>query len=339
MNTAAPSVWGIHDAQSDKDPRPTGCGLAGWWRVVFPLDALRDLGWQVGYQSGRPPAESAGARVMVGQRFDRPQVLGEWRRLRARHRLVYEIDDDVFNIDPVNFGAWRNFKAAEKRDAVRHCAEVADLVTVTTEPLAQVMRECNPNVAVLNNCVPDGLLQMARPRRPALTVGWAGGVSHARDIAEVAGPLRRFLERDRKDAQLHMVGTDFRHAVTYARARFTGWEPDPWKYWANLDFDIGLAPLSDHSFNNAKSRCKALEMAALGIPVIASDSPPYRDFVTDGVTGFLVRKPAQWRDRLNLLAADEGLRESMGAKAREAAAACTTQAQAHLWDAAYRSIL
>lgn len=329
-------VWGIHDAQSDKDLRPTGCGM---YRVIFPLDALKGLGWDVGYAAGTPPPESADADVILGQRFDRPEVLPAWRRLRARHKLIYEIDDNVFDVDPVNFGAWNAYRREDKRDAVRHCAEVADLVTVTTEPLARVMREFSPNVTVLNNAVPAGLLAMERPRREELTVGWTGGVSHARDIAVVAETMRRFMERDRPDAHLHMIGTDFRVAIGYVRSRFSQWESDPWKYWANIDFDIGLAPLSDHAFNDYKSHVKALEYAALGIPVIASESAAYREFVQDGVTGFLVRNPKQFRDRLNVLASDEALRESMGAKAKEAAAQWTSEARAHLWDEAYRSIL
>ena len=331
-----PKVWGIHDCQSDTDLRPAGCGI---FRVIFPLDALRDQGWDVGYAAGTPPPDALSADIMVGQRFDKPEVLGAWRRLRARHKLVYEIDDNVFDVDPLNYSAYRNFQLEGKREAVRHCAQVADLVTVTTEPLAQIMREFNPNVRVLNNAVPARLLEMERPRKEALTVGWTGGCSHARDIAEAAAPLRRFMERDRKDAHLHFIGTDYRRTVTYARARYSSWEIDPWDYWAKIDFDIGLAPLAGTGFNDCKSHVKALEYAALGIPVIASDAPPYRDFVIDGVTGFLVRNSAQLRDRLNVLASDEKLRESMGAKAREQASLWTSEARALEWDKAYRSIL
>lgn len=334
----SPGAWGIHDAQSDIDKRPTGCGF---YRLIVPLEGLRGLGWKVGYAAGRPPADASEADVIVGQRFDRPEVLSEWRRLRARHKLVYEIDDNVFEVDPLNTGAHRNFRQASKRDTVRHCAEVSDLVTVTTEPLAKIMREFNPNVAVLNNCVPSDILQITRPRREHLVVGWAGGWSHARDILTMAEPLRRFMERDCKESRLHMIGSDFRPMIFSGlyRTRYTPWECDHRKYWANMDFDIGLAPLSSHPFNESKSHVKALEYAGLGIPVIASDSVPYRDFVMDGVTGFLCRTPKQWRDRLNLLARDEGLRESMGAKAKELAASWTIEARAHLWDQAYRSIL
>jgi hypothetical protein len=65
-------------------------------------------------------------------------------------------------------------------------------------------------------------------------------------------------------------------------------------------------------FASSKSYIKALEYAALGIPVIASDAEPYRDFVVHGVTGFLVRRDHEWLSYLRELASDDGLRQSMG---------------------------
>jgi glycosyltransferase involved in cell wall biosynthesis len=82
-----------------------------------------------------------------------------------------------------------------------------------------------------------------------------------------------------------------------------------------------------------------LEAAALGIPVIASDAEPYREFVVHGVTGFLVRRDHEWLTYLQQLAGDEGLRESMGHKAREHARAFTIENNWHLWEQAYGRLL
>jgi glycosyltransferase involved in cell wall biosynthesis len=61
--------------------------------------------------------------------------------------------------------------------------------------------------------------------------------------------------------------------------------------------------------------------------------------VIDGVTGFLVSKKGQWVDRIRLLAADDALRESMGAKAREIAAQHTIEGNWHKWAAVYQEAL
>lgn len=110
-------------------------------------------------------------------------------------------------------------------------------------------------------------------------------------------------------------------------------------YYSSIDFDIGLAPLEDTIFTRSKSYIKALEYSALGIPVIASDVGPYREFVDDGVTGFLVRRESEWIDRIRLLVEDADLRERMGAAAREKARKHTIQAGWGQWEQVFRSVL
>ena len=50
----------------------------------------------------------------------------------------------------------------------------------------------------------------------------------------------------------------------------------PWLKSLSHRFDFALAPLEDTEFNRHKSALKVLDMAALGLPVLASDMPVYR---------------------------------------------------------------
>ena len=334
--STAPYLHAIHDSQSPQNPIPSGCG---YYRVTLPTDQLAAHGWKITYQAGTPPPQAETAKIIVGQRLDRPDVLGLWRRMALKHKLVYELDDNIFRIDPINWIAYRVYHQQDVQDAVAHCAEVADMVTVTTEPLAQTMREYSDNVVILPNFIPERMLTMQRPRNERLTIGWTGGASHGNDVRVCAPAVRAFLDREGKEARLHVQGTDFRGTFGHLNARHTDWADRPQDYYQLLDFDIGLAPLSGAEFNRSKSYIKALEYAALGIPVIATDMEPYRDFVIDGVTGFLVTKEKEWRDRLRMLASDTDLRETMGAKAREHAAAYTMEKNWVLWDQAYRTLL
>jgi len=318
-------IFGFHDQ--------SGCGE---YRVKMPLRELEKHGHEIKLQLGGTGDAAQGFQIVIGQRMDKHDALPIWRRLKATSRLVYEIDDDVFSVDTVNWMAHRVYSKPLPQDAVIHAAEVADLVTVTTEPLAEVMRQFNQNVAVLPNHVPAGILEIERPCRKKLVVGWAGGASHASDIAMIAPQVRRFL--DRHPAELHLIGTDY--TETFRRpARFTRWDPDLMAYYANIDFDIGLCPLTGTKFDASKSHIKALECAALGIPVIASDVEAYRDFVIDGVTGFLVKREHEWFNRLRDLANDAHLREDMGRKAREHAANWTIDRGWTLWQHAYEELL
>lgn len=318
-------IFGFHDA--------SGCGE---YRVKMPLRELAKHGHDIELQCGGTGEAAQGYQIVIGQRMDKHDALPIWRRLSLTSKLVYEIDDDIFTVDKVNWMAHRVYSKPLPQDAVIHSAEVADLVTVTTEPLAEVMRQFNPNVAVLPNYVPTEILELERPRRDTLVVGWAGGASHAADIAMIAPQVRRFL--DRSKAELHLIGTDY--SETFRRpARFTKWDADLMAYYSNVDFDIGLCPLTGTKFDRSKSHIKALEMAALGIPVIASDLEPYRDFVVDGVTGYLVRHEHEWFKRLNELGNDPAMREEMGAKARAHAANWTIDRGWTLWRDAYEGLL
>ena len=322
-----------------------GSGCA-WYRVVLPLSELGKHGHQV--TIGTAGTEAVRSRrgqfdVIVGSMLagHDPSQLGTWRRLSAHGRLVYEIDDDPFSVETVNWQAYSTFARADVIDSVSHAAEVASLVTVTTEPLARVMRQHNPNVAVLPNCVPGWVCDHQRPRRDRLRVGWAGGASHGRDIQLVTRPVREFLNRN-PGWDGHLVGTDYRPAVKHDRVGFTNWVSvmgNPRAFYESLDFDVGLAPLQWTVFASSKSCIKALEYAALGIPVIATDAEPYRDFVVHGVTGFLVKRDHEWLGYLQQLAADAGLRESMGAKAREHARAFTIEQNWWRWERAYSALL
>nr|MDQ2876668.1 glycosyltransferase [Actinomycetota bacterium] len=296
VSTAPPSIWGIHDM----DPAtgaPSGCGLKGWYRVVQPLDALAANGWKVDYAAGRPPGEHEHYKVLTAQRLDKPEVIPEWRRLRLRHKLAYEIDDDCWSITKENWAAYNTYRRTTVLDIMTHAAESADLITVSTQSLAQVIRDRTGHgkIRVCPNAVPDELLTMMRARSaPAtVTIGWAGGSSHAMDLAMIGVPVHDLIMAE-PTAELHIFGCDFRptFGLPKSRCRYTPWTPvnASLDYYKAIDFDIALAPLTGTLFDQSKSSIKILESMALGIPAVASDTGPYHDVIVDGVNGYLIRR-------------------------------------------------
>lgn len=279
--------------------------------------------------------EDDGFPIIVAQRMGYPGFELQWLRLWRDHKLVWETDDDLWSIDPTNERAAQVF-TPELLRAVEHCAKTAHMVTVSTEPLAEVMRELNPNVVVIPNHIDGALLDVERKRADRVTVGWAGGDSHKRDWLAVAPSIRRFLDRN-PGVDFHMIGADYRREARL-RGRWSGWSAKIHDYYASVDFDIGLAPLVPSVFNRSKSFIKALEYSALGIPVIASDVGPYREFVIDGVTGFLIRYDHEWETRLRELTQDHAMREEMGVKAREHARNYSISEGWRLWESAYRTL-
>lgn len=264
--------------------------------------------------------------VIVGQRINMPapsQVWQEIARNRIRPKLVFEIDDDLFNIPPHNPRAHQYFMQPAVRRRMLDNARVADVITVSTWRLKQRMMALTgkTNVRVIPNTVPGWLTRYVRPSNPDLiTVGWAGSTTHEIDWKVAAGPVGKFV-CSRPDVEFHMIGAQYPLAVPLGQYRHSIWRNTVPAYWRSIDFDIGLAPLADHVFNDSKSHIKALEYAALGIPVIASNVGPYKQFVKHGVTGFLVSNdsPHLWQHYLDVLARDPALRATMGEQARKLA--------------------
>jgi glycosyltransferase involved in cell wall biosynthesis len=323
---------------------PVGADGCGYYRCYQPLAELRRRGHNVMLpERGMvwlPDAElNAGdIDVFAGQLLTGPRGMALWESWRGKTRLVYDIDDDVFSSDHEG-SLWH--RLPECRDIAAYLLSISDLVTVSTEALVDVVGKYNSNVTVLPNCVHEDLLRLERPGRERVTVGWAGGTSHLADFRYAAPMLSRFLDHH-PDVDFHFVGGDYSPLlkIPEGRTRHTRWVPDVWDYYRGVDFDIGLAPLSPaNAFNRCKSHLKALEYAALGIPVVASASAPYSGFVQHGVTGYLVKHDHEWGRYLRDLVNDEAMREEMGAAARRLAARWTIQGRYGAWEQAYERVM
>lgn len=313
-------------------------GACGYYRVRLPFEWLNRAGHLMTHtdytQNQHPPMQ--GAPIVLGQRIGGQEIDTLWYQLRQSGvKLVWETDDDLWRMDESNPARF------QITDMTRYWMESAlrqaHLVTTTVPHLADAMREFNPNVVVIPNAVDPALLTAERKRADRLTIGWAGGSSHHDDFRSVIGALRRVTDH-RGDVDFHSVGVDYGRDFGLTRNRHTPWRESMLDYYSGIDFDIGIAPLLDTPFTRSKSPIKAIEYNALGIPVIASNVGPYRDYVVDGVTGFLVDTEEEWVDRLELLISDTDLRAQMGARAREHARAYTVEHTAPMWEAAFRTL-
>lgn len=314
----------------------SGCA---YYRCELPAAELARRGHETHTASVMPDEWLHTADVIVGQRVCQPGATIRWQQLarEGRVKLVLEVDDDLLDVDPSNGPAWAYFSKPEIRSNIKRNIQVADAVTVTTEPLAERVRQLNLNVHVVPNTVPAWLLDLPTPvdADGPVTVGWAGGASHAMDWAEADSEVARFVTRN-SGTEMHVMGwqsPDLWRRLPSTRRRYTPWVDAVPDLYRGIDFQIGVAPLRPHLFNQAKSPVKALEMAALGIPYIASDVGPYSNFVRHGETGFLVRRPHEWARYLRQLL-DPVVRQEIGTKARAVAAEHTIERNVELWEKA-----
>lgn len=314
-----------------------GCGN---YRIGLPMWALSAAGHDALAFSVLNVEIPDDLDVLIGQVVADVARSEQWQSLAAHpgrsFAMIYELDDDVWNVHPSN-PALEHFDGETIERMQRNIA-VADAVTVTTEMLADQVRPYNSRVFVVPNCFDAAILGYQRPRAETLTVGWSGGSSHQHDFLEVSKDLRTFFKRN-PELDVHFMGVNHGAAIGRPDARFSSWKSNLVEYLQSVDFDLGIAPLAFHAFNRSKSDLKFLEYASLGIPVVATDFGPYADSIVQGVTGLKVKHPHEWARHLRALACDEAMRTEIGNNARSWAATRIIQANTWRWEEAYYSAL
>lgn len=315
-------------------------GGCAYYRLHAPGEALADRGHDVAYAM-TADASWDSSDAIVGMRVAQPGPSRKWWQKWAESgtRLVYDVDDDYFHVDPSNRQAFEFYSKADVQARISANAGLADVVTCATPRLAEVMADHNPNVMVVPNALPERILSWERPakRRPGVTIGWAGTPATLPDLAPLVGMLRRFLDRN-PDVEFHTVGLSpaalkavgLRHEQHRVTVNVVGTEA----YLRRIDFDVWLAPYRSTLFNGAKVPTKALEAAALGIPIVASATEPYRQHVRDGQTGMVIHRDHEWERVLRDLIHSPETRAAMGVAARQQARDHTTERIAPLWETA-----
>jgi glycosyltransferase involved in cell wall biosynthesis len=353
----------------------TGCGQ---YRVRFPAQAVNDqpdlqtivrtadhLDADATYDGPKvrirrvdvPP----GTQVVSFQRPMRGSLVGAMMWLRERRPdlgLVVELDDDLMQL-PANHEAFGSLNPrtspSENTAWLRKALQLADVVTVSTPELAKRYGGSRP-AFVVRNGVPASMLNQYKSR--ALTtdskerervLGWDGYTgTHPGDLEITSGALNDVMERKPNGRTIRFRNIGPSEGLIKAldlRPEFhdlveaSGWlEPELYRVGL-ASLDVGIVPLQDTAFNHAKSALKALEFAAAGVPVIASDLPEFRKLQDDGLPLWLVGpRRKDWLQALSRFAgtSDEQLRQIATAHRAWVRSYGTVDAQAGEWVHAWR---
>ena len=183
-----------------------GCGTI---RVMQPLETLELQTGIITDYDERLSARGYMPKVIVGQRVCKDEPTRLWQYLASiqgqRPKLVFELDDDLWNIDPTNAAAFEWFNNGfDRRSRTFHDVQgnlaanihVADRVTVTTQALANIVSQWSDNVVIVPNRIPEWVLDWERPKRDRLTIGWMGSATHAMDWDQAGDQVARFVRRN-----------------------------------------------------------------------------------------------------------------------------------------------
>ncbi len=307
------------------------------YRIRFPFMAMKELypTLVLGIGSTIRPVAKEVADIVIGQRLcmKGPSTLWQKWAKAGQKKLVFELDDDLWNIDPSNQKAYYYFRDMDLQRRLLENLAVAHVITVSTPELADVVWEKTKhnNIHVIPNAVPAWLLDHKPERNHH--VGWGGSPTHHGDFGLLRQGMKKFLQHNRGKT-FHTIGMDYAEWMKLPREQchHTRWLATPEDFFRAIDYSVGVAPLADTVFNRSKSDIKFLELAALGIPTIASNVPAYNKSITSGQTGLLVKNDHEWGRMLKDTVDNPEFFVGMGILAKEfVAAKRTTTHTAPMW--------
>lgn len=325
---------------------PSDDGGCGWYRLRFSAEQLIAQGHDVvidppemafyrNADTGEPVAVELDAEVAVVQRVTRRIAVDFVATLKnAGHRVIVDVDDDLDALHPAH--PYREALDGDVRSAdnLHAACELADLVTCTTQPLADRYAP-HGRYVILPNLVPAAYLRVKARRRGPLRVGWTGRpISHLGDALVMGGKVGQVVAD--AGAQFcawgQSAGETFRQVGVPVGARVTvPHRPLRSGYPESLaELSVGLVPLQDSPFNRAKSWLKGIESAALGVPFVASPLPEYRKLHGMGV-GLLAATPEEWVEHVGRLLCSPSERAELAEAGRALMSTLTFEAHAGRW--------
>lgn len=241
------------------------------------------------------------------------QTLATLRRQLPALRIVMDFDDLLTQVRADNPHAADVWPDIDRR--IAEACGLSDCVTVSTAALAAEFAHFHDDIQVIPNGIDPMLwpapgLPEQRGRR--LRVGWAGGISHAGDLALLAEVIPALAkEVEWVFFGMRPPGVAQSLYEYHPGASFADY---PGKL-ASLRLDLALAPLASHRFNECKSNLRLLEYGILGIPVLASDLLPYQCGLPVSLLG---PQPKQWLAAIRERAGEREALQVEGARLRSA---------------------
>jgi GT2 family glycosyltransferase/glycosyltransferase involved in cell wall biosynthesis len=315
------------------DSLPTG---SGYVRVVFPYQSkVVTREWNV-RQINTLPIPASGQVVLIQREaighslLDLQNWLPGWKA--AGGKLLYEIDDDLLDAE----GLRKRHYASDTDDTeakVLFLASHADLVHVSTEPLAERIKPYNQQVRVIPNALDPELWRLSNPRdhdqgpyrrlpNGPLRIGYIGTPTHDEDLDLITEAMQTIQKKYGSYVEIEIIGGFQKRSPTFGKRVGLPRETDYPNFvrWLQerVHWDIGVIPLAETPFNASKSYLKFLEYAALDMAIVVSAGVVYKSVARHKDNCHMVMaEKNDWVQSICELIENPKLRLEYGAAARE----------------------
>ena len=303
-------------------------------RNKIVAQALEKRGHTVMYKSLAFNLDYEDYDVFIFNRFYEGTLAQYVEFLKEQGKVViYETDDNYEAIDENNpYMKIKDFGVLSSRELIK----LAHGVTVSTPELKAEILRMFPGTKVF--VIPNALNFEEYPVRKAgnekLKVGFQGSNIHVQDLLLLLPAIKQLQSETPFDFEIFGIddkGLDklntfcleyknqpwkwmkdfpkmyaqLQDGIEYTHIPYVHYEQYRTKL-AELNWDIGLAPLTDTRFNRSKSCLKFYEYAAVGTVTLASDVIPYNEEMEP--EDLVKNRHSKWMVKLRRLLNDDAYR-------------------------------
>lgn len=207
-------------------------------------------------------------------------------------------------------------------------------IQVGSEALRQYCLKFNKNVFVNTSPIIKHQL-IKKQRNKVLTIGWVGDTGNGKtpsfshrnnlflilfpSLLLIKIPIKLVLIGVKQNADIQLIKSYFetKDNIELVIPTNLDWKNDKWLYPMIQKFDIGVSPMTNHPFHQAKSAFKAKQYLSCGVPTIASNVGENATFVHHHQNGFLCEKSESFEkyihqiNEMNSLEYDQLIKHSL----------------------------
>lgn len=227
---------------------------------------------------------------------------------------IYDLDDNLFEI-PLDTELGQYHRAPERQLTLRKYISNAHLVRVYSKTLLDIVNQYTDR-AVIVSAPLDWSLVRTPPRKDykekPIRIVYVTSRKEDNLWKLFSIALKDLLKNYDKQVEMYFWGYFPEEFSVFKNAFLLPYEPNYATFMSKFSkagFDIGLAPLFDDNFHNAKTNNKFREYGSCKIAGIYSNVPVYSGCIQHKNDGYLVNNtPEEWYAALEQLVNDLQLR-------------------------------
>lgn len=249
--------------------------------------------------------------------------------------VVADFDDLIFRPDLLHFFDGIKYFSNDEHELFfertfqfQEMVKIADVVVVTSTPLAAEATRYNKQIKVIRNYpleITKGLSvrsEVLKHNPQKFIIGYySGTLTHQADFRQCSQALAQLMEKS-DHVELRAVGKINIDEFTELKSFGSRITKMPLMNYENMLIDLrrcdlSLAPLEvDNAFCECKSELKYFDAALMCVPTIASPTHPFKAAIKHGFNGYLARTQQDWLDCLEKIVTDKASAKRVGASAR-----------------------